>query len=558
MNTPTPRSPLPALAAIALLWLLTTLTGCASLPAPTERPASHAVAAAKTSLAQIANSNAAPANAGPATTGDQAQALPALSGFRLLPNGDHAFDARLALVRRAERTLDVQYYLINADDSGLQFLRALRDAAARGVRVRVLVDDLYTAGEQDLFQGFAAHPNVELRLYNPLPVRNGGFASRLLLSLHEFERINQRMHNKLLIADGAFAIAGGRNIGDEYFMRGSTANFIDLDVLTTGPVVAEMAAVFDRYWNHPRAWPMQALATASQQDPAALRAEFDRQVATAATSITVSPLDVLGRSSVESQLASGRLEQHFASVRVAADAPDKAEHIRDADSPFSRPEPVTAEVPAHAGAMLITLSVMRNAKSEVTIASPYFVPGARGIAMLQLAAQHGIQIRVMTNSLAATDEPLVYQGYAQYRPQMLKLGVELHELSPQLVARNNLLGPFRSSSARLHAKVATVDKRFVVIGSLNMDGRSAVLNTEMGLIIDSPALAADVGRLMNPGHSGASYRLRLAQQAQGGERIEWLAQDGDKERVLSQEPGLGLVTRLKLGLLSLLVDEEML
>ncbi|HSW07471.1 phospholipase D-like domain-containing protein [Aquabacterium sp.] len=543
MHTPHPRSRsrLPALAVIVLLWLVTALGGCASLPAGAHRPLSQAIEAGDSTLARIARHNTAPR---PDPTGQ-----PALSGFRLLPNGDHALDARLALVQRAERSLDAQYYLISADDSGLQFLRALRDAAARGVRVRLLVDDLYTAGEQALLAGLAAHPNVELRLYNPLPVRGGGFATRLLLSLHEFERINQRMHNKLLIADGAFALAGGRNIGDEYFMRGASANFIDLDVLASGPVVAELAAVFDRYWNHPRAWPVQALAD-GPQDPDALREAFERQVDTAAAGIHVSPRDVLGRSSVSTQLAAGQLDQHFAAVRVVADAPDKA-----AQAPALPPAPVTPEARPGAGAMDSLLSLMRSARSEVVITSPYFVPGARGIALLQQAADHGIQVRLVTNSIAATDEPLVHWGYARYRPAMLKLGVDIHELSPQLAARSNSLGPFGSSAARLHAKVAVVDRRFVAIGSVNMDGRSARLNTEMGLVIDSPALAADIARLMHPGTAAGSYQLRLVD---GGERIEWLASEGGRQQVLAQEPGSGWVTRLKLSLLSLLIAEEML
>ena len=548
MNTPPIRYPLPALAATVLLWLLLSLSGCASLPAGVQRPVSQAQAAGSGVLARIAQANAAPAPS--AVPGD----TPALSGFRLLPNGDQALDARLALLRRAEHSIDAQYYLINADDSGLQFLRALRDAAERGVRVRLLVDDLYSAGEQPLFAGLAAHPNVELRLYNPLPVRSGGFTTRLLLSLHEFERINQRMHNKLLIADGVFAIAGGRNIGDEYFMRGADTNFIDMDLLATGPVVGELAAVFDRYWNHERAWPIQALASVAS-DPAALRAAFAQQVAGAADGLRVSPRDVLGRSSVESQLADGRLDQQFASARVAADAPDKAEHLRGADASIRNRAPVSPELRPGAGAMETAMAVMRSARAEVSIASPYFVPGPRGMAMLQLASDFGIRIKLMTNSLAATDEPLVYQGYAQYRPQMLKFGVDIHELSPQLVARSGSLGPFSSSSARLHAKVATVDQRFVIIGSLNMDGRSALLNTELGLVIDSPALAADIARLADVGAATGSYRLRLAPDT---ERIEWHTQEGGRERVLADEPGVSWVTRLKLQLMSLLVDEDML
>ncbi len=514
----------PALA--ALLWLggllvLLLTTGCASLPAPTDRPASHALPAAEGTLARIARANAAP---------DATQ-----SGFRLLPDGEQALDARLALVRRAEHSIDAQYYLVHADDSGLRFLGALREAAARGVRVRLLIDDLYTDGEQPLLATLAALPNFELRLYNPLPVRRGGFAMRLALSLHEFERINQRMHNKLLVVDGVFAVAGGRNIGDEYFMRSHAANFVDLDVLASGPVVAAMAAVFDRYWNHPRSWPVQALGVAPL-DAEALQA----LLAGAAPIAPAQGTDALGRASVESQFADGRLEQHFGHVQLFADAPDKAGHIASAfdDS-----------------AMRAVLMAMRQARREVLIASPYFIPGERGLAMLRDAADHGIRIRLLTNSIAATDEPLVYQGYAPYRLPMLKLGVTIDELSPQLVASSGRLGSFGSSSARLHAKVAVIDQRLLAIGSMNMDPRSAALNTEMGLVIDCPALASEVARLLQPEHHRGAYRLQLAAD---GEHIEWLAADGERERVTGQEPEAGWFTKLKLNLLSLWVGEALL
>src|SRR5437764_14423868 len=222
-------------ALVPLLFAL--LAGCASLPERTPAPPTVALAdVADTRLGRVA------AAATPAASRD-------LSGFRLLPEGETAFNARIALARRAERSLDVQYYLIRDDDVGLQFLRELRDAAARGVRVRLLVDDLYTAGEDELFAGLAAHPNVEVRVFNPLPARAGSFGTRLLFSLHEFGRINHRMHNKLFVADNTFAVSGGRNIANEYFMRSAAANFIDLDVLSSGPVVRELSAVFDSHWN---------------------------------------------------------------------------------------------------------------------------------------------------------------------------------------------------------------------------------------------------------------------------------------------------------------------
>ncbi|MBI5257844.1 MAG: phospholipase D family protein [Burkholderiales bacterium] len=532
------RRPHPLLSALS--WLLLALLlglagGCASLPEPGPRPVSVARAPGEGMLGRLAAAHAAAAA--------EVSATEPLSGLRLLPNGVHALDARLALVQRAEHSLDVQYYLIQRDDSGLQFLRALRDAAARGVRVRLLVDDLYTAGEQALFAGLAAHPNVSLRLYNPLPARQGGLTTRLLLSLHERERINHRMHNKLLVADGAFAIAGGRNIGDEYFMRSRSANFIDMDVLATGPVVAELAAGFDRYWNSERAWPIQALMAAdaagddTPPSPEALRAAFDEQVRQLPPPAQVTLLDALGRGSLAAELAQGRLTLHHAPVRVLVDAPDKQ-----------------LETPAES-ALDATLQAMLGAREEVLIASPYFVPGQRGLAMLRQARDHGIRIRVLTNSIAATDEPIVYWGYSRYRTAMLELGVTIHELSPELVQRSGTLGVFGGSAARLHAKVATIDRRWVALGSLNMDPRSARLNTELGLLIDSPALAWEVEQLMQPRALAGAFRLALAP---AGTQLQWHASAGGEERLLTDEPGAGWLTRLKLGLMSLLISEDML
>src|SRR5450755_5612 len=222
--------------------------GCATLPGPVERQASYARSdIVDTTLARIA---AASAPADPQ----------GLSGFRLFGDGEDAFQARLALVRRAEKTLDIQYYLIASDAPGLEFLAELRAAAGRGVRVRILVDDLYATGQDDLFASLAAVEHIEVRMFNPLPVRGGGFAHRVFFSLHEFRRINHRMHNKLFIADGSFAIVGGRTIADEYFDRGGSANFINMDAVATGPVVHELAGLFDRFWNCDLAYPIQSLA----------------------------------------------------------------------------------------------------------------------------------------------------------------------------------------------------------------------------------------------------------------------------------------------------------
>jgi putative cardiolipin synthase len=517
-------------ASIALFALLLA-AGCAALPGSVTRPPSTALAGAGTTLQHIADASRAGRDA-------------ALSGFRLLPNGDHALDARLALAKRAERSLDLQYYAWHDDDTGRRLLAALRDAGRRGVRVRLLVDDLHAGALQALLAGLAAQANVEVRLFNPLPVREGSVAGRVLGSLHDFGRLNHRMHNKLFVADGALAVAGGRNIGDEYFMRSSVANFVDLDVLAAGPVVADMAASFDRYWNSDRAWPVQALTP--EEDGSALRARFDHAVAGTARALHVHPRDRLGRSPVSDQLDAGRLELLAAPVRLLADAPDKQRcDAADDDASCSAAEPSAVET---------LFAAMRETRHELKITSPYFVPGAEGMAMLQAVAARGASIKLLTNSIGATDEPLVHWGYARYRLAMLELGLQIRELSPTLPARTQALGSFGRSAARLHAKVVVIDGRRVALGSANMDRRSARINTEVVVLIDSPALAAELARLAGAEALAGSYRLRLDEDR----RIEWLVSEGGTERPVSAEPDLGWAQWLKLGLLSLWVAEEQL
>ncbi len=519
-----PRLPIALLCA-----LLLALAGCSSLPAAVLRQPStaHPAAAAPSPLQHLAEAETA-----------AAAGRPGESALRLLPNGDHALDARLALVQRAEQTIDAQYYVLADDDSGVQFLRALRDAARRGVRVRLLVDDFHAGAVQPLLAGLAAYAHAEVRLYNPLPARHGSPLKRLIGSLHELERINHRMHNKLLIADNAFAIAGGRNIGDEYFMRSAAANFIDLDVLVAGPAVDDLAAVFDRYWNSERAWPVASLA---EQDGSAARAAFERRAVEADADVAVTPHDVLGRPPVSAGLAAGGLGLQPAAVRVIADDPDR-----------TLCEPTQARCTP--GALDQVLASLREARNEVVITSPYFVPGERGLAMLQQARSAGVRVKVLTNSLGATDEPLVHTGYARYRGAMLGLGVEIRELSPTLAARTGWLGTFGRSAARLHAKVVVADGRRVTLGSMNMDRRSARLNTELALQIDSPALAAELARLGSRAALAGSYRVRLNPAGQ----LEWLVQDGDREAALADEPDADWALKFRLGLMSLLVSEAML
>jgi putative cardiolipin synthase len=508
-----------AIAALAVSFAL--VGGCAALPGAVQRPASQALADEHTTLARSAAA-ALPTD----TAGDH-------SGLRLIPDGDQALASRIALMRRAERSLDVQTYHLASDGTGALFLRELRDAAARGVRVRLLVDDLYAAGQDALYAALAAHKGIEVRMFNPLPVRNASFAGRIALSLHEFSRINRRMHNKLFIADGAFAIAGGRNIADEYYMRSSHANFVDMDVLAAGPVVRELGAVFDGYWNSEQAYPIAALGGAVEA------ARFDTLNAAPAEVPAVAAQDRFGRDAIAAQLQRGTLQLRPARVQVFADLPSKAAG--------------EASRTTHAAAS----EVFASAQSELMIVSPYFVPGDSGMAMMRQVQQRGAMVHVTTNSLGATDEPLVHAGYSKYRLPMLKMGVKLQELGATLSQKTAALGDFRSSSGRLHAKLAVVDGQRLFIGSMNMDGRSERHNTELGLVIDSPELAAEVTALFRAGAQGATYRLQLAGQ-DDQQRIEWLSGEDDNEVAHAVEPDRKPGQVARLTLLVALLGEDML
>jgi len=508
-----------ATAAAAVVLALT--SGCASLPSSVQRPASQAMAGQDTALARAAAA-ALPADAG----ADQ-------SGLRLIPDGDQALAGRIALIRRAERSLDVQTYHLASDGTGALFLAELRDAAARGVRVRLLVDDLYAAGQDALFAALAAHRNVEVRMFNPLPVRDASFGGRIALSLHEFSRINRRMHNKLFIADGAFAIAGGRNIADEYYMRSTQANFVDMDVLAAGAVVRELGAVFDTYWNSEQAYPIGALTEAVEPG------RFDALNAAPAGEPAAAAQDRFGREAIASALQRGTLRLSAGRVQVFADQPSKA---AGAAARTTR---------AAAG------EVFATAQSELLIVSPYFVPGDAGMAMLRQVQERGASVSVTTNSLGATDEPLVHAGYSKYRLAMLQMGVKLQELGATLSQKTASLGDFRSSSGRLHAKLAVIDGQRLFIGSMNMDGRSERHNTELGLVIDSRELAGEVAELFRAGAQGATYRLQLAGHG-GDERIEWLAREDGRDVVHADEPDRRAGVSARLALLAALISEDLL
>jgi putative cardiolipin synthase len=470
-----------------------------------------------------------------------ASPAPDMSGFRLMPLGAYSLDARVQLAQRAKFSLDVQYYLIQNDKTGRLLLRSLRDAALRGVRVRVLVDDLYTSGGDPLFIGLTAIPNVEVRLFNPFCCGRGSLAGKYLSSLGDFGRLNHRMHNKLFIADSAIAVAGGRNIADEYFMRSMTDNFVDMDALVVGAVVPQLVRIFDTYWNSTQVYPAQAVIH-TDSDRTALLKDFNQRLddGEQVWSLTLPPYDILGYGPISEDLAAEHLGLIWGKAIAFADPPDKVVSESN-DAAFSRS--VTMSV----------IDLIKASNSDVVISSPYFVPGRRGVAVIANLRKRKVNVTVLTNSLASNDEPLVHTGYARYRVEMLKSGVDLYELSPTRVTRNKRLMLPGLSLGRLHAKTVVIDRRTVFIGSMNLDPRSASKNTELGIVADAPELAREVIRVIQISKLQSSYRLRFAPD---GENLQWLTSDGDAEVVLSEEPDATAWMRLQTMLLGPFVPEE--
>ena len=545
-----------------LLVALAVLGGCAGLPDKLQRHASTAPPAAlDTPLGRIAK----------ASTADPEQ-----SGFRLMPTGQFALQARLELARRAQRTLDVQYYQIHDDRTGRSLLRTLRDAAARGVRVRLLLDDLYTSGEDPLLLGLNAYPNVEVRLFNPFPAGRRNFLTRFAVNWYEFDRVQRRMHNKLFIADGVMAVVGGRNIGDEYFMASAGANFVDMDTFVIGAILPRLGVLFDQYWNSERVLPLRAIVQTEASD-AQLRLDFERLTAAEAQPVTrvttlpgeagggeivevvgttggtpdpepPPPNDVLGYGPIGDELDAGRVGLVWADARAYADSPDKAigRVSTYGIAPIDDVDSVRYNV----------VEMMRRARKEVLITSPYLIPGETGIEVLsESIARHGVRYTLVTNSLAATDEPVVHTGYRRYRPQMLKLGVSLYELSPEKASRSLRLGRFSTSIGRLHAKSAVVDGDRVFIGSMNFDPRSDQYNTEMGLFIQSPVLAQQLLKLTDVIRQQGAYKVTLA--ANGSDVIWSTTGPGGVEQVV-EEPETDVWTRILLELLSVVAPEGLL
>lgn len=616
------------------------LMGCAGLPKDVERPVSTALQnPSDTPLGQWVEARR------------MTQKARHPSGFVLLSGPQAAYSSRLALVDAAQKTLDLQYYAIHADASSERLLLSVAAAARRGVRVRLLLDDFHSTGRDALVMRLAFVPNVEMRMFNPLTGARGSPVGRMFSLLGDFSRVQQRMHNKLFIADNALGVTGGRNLGDAYFGNSESGNFVDLDVLAAGSVVQDLSRSFDSYWNNERAYPVQSLITREELDRLresirAAEATQQERVESASTSATApgAPPAPTGRNTTDTRRARiwnqepmdlKQVQFVWAPAAVLVDRPAKippdgtsASSLPDQSPPRPTPATIAALVRPRGTAITTTpasadvptasqtvaqpvappalpanpplsngngngngntapslppdgettaeaqtdtvvdglLQLMGQARRDLLIISPYFVPGPDMERAFAAARARGVRVRVLTNSLASNDAPIAHAGYARHRPTLLAMGVELYEMRSELTGV--LRGAFGStgsmggtggsgaggsSRAMLHSKLMIVDGRLLVIGSMNLDLRSQRQNTEVALLIRSGELSRRATAQIDTALQDAAWQVQQTDQG-----LVWRAPKDSGLPDATTEPDASLPLRLMLQLLGPLAPDHLL
>jgi putative cardiolipin synthase len=434
------------------------------------------------------------------------------SGFVTFADGIDALSIRLLLAERAEHSIDAQYYLLKDGITGRAFVHALLRAADRGVRVRLLLDDMFTSGYDAGMAGLDSHPNIEIRIFNPFANRS----ARVWDGVTGFTRINRRMHNKSFTVDNQITLIGGRNISDEYFGAREDAKFGDLDVLGVGPVVQDISAMFDDYWNHERAAPVVAFAK-MPDDPSAELERLRTKLEESRQQIENTKYAAAVKSQALKQLESDASVFTWAPYTVAVDSPDK--NIRSKAAAVHNITTTLAES-------------LRSAEKEMLIISPYFVPKKSGIEALIAVQERGIQVTIVTNSLAANNQATVHGGYAPSRKPLLKAGVRIFEVRADASVLGSEIVAAKDAKATLHTKAFVVDRREAFIGSFNFDPRSANINTELGVIIRSPEIAAEVADMVETNKDAESFEVFLNEDG----KLRWRGLDNGQVIILTKEP----------------------
>ena len=523
------------------------IVGCASLPSEVERPVSTAlVNPLETRLGQFVQARAAKAG----TRND--------SGFALVGNAELAFTSRMTLIRDAQKTLDIQYYAIFADETTERMFEALREAAGRGVRIRILLDDFNTTGKNAQVLKLAFEKNFELRLFNPLPGGRGSMVLRILSNLRDVARMQRRMHNKIFVADNAVAITGGRNLGETYFGQSEGTNFVDIDVLAAGRIARDLSRSFDQYWNNSLAYPVQSLMTAKEIDALKPKPRAADPLQTLAGAINPTSMERVTAS------ANGRINPIAAlpdSTDLSLLAWTWAPSALLVDKPSKIAADADAVEEAQETAVDGLLQLMQQAKTDLLIVSPYFVPGDQMMSQFAELRGRGVRLRVLTNSLASNDAPAAHVGYARYRKALLAMGVELYEMRAEQEgtvshlgwAAGSTGGSKGGSTASLHAKVVVMDARLLVVGSMNLDLRSKLQNSEVAIVIRNQMLALEATRMIEPALTRGAYRVQLANG-----QLVWRAPQGSGLKDSTIEPDASLPLKLMLKLIGPFAPDEML
>jgi cardiolipin synthase C len=521
----------------AFVSIVAVLAGCAALPPGADFPKIASVALAHPEETRLGGQFATAARE---HTGN--------SGFRIITLGVDGFLARLQMIDAAERTLDLQYYIFRGDETGRLLTDALLRAADRGVRVRVLIDDGETIAGDEQIVALNKHRAIEIRVFNPFAYRGHNRVLRAAEFLSKRSRLDYRMHNKLLVVDNAAALVGGRNIGNQYFQVDPESQFADDDVFSAGPIAAQLSATFDDFWNSALAIPAEALRGVKRTATASAEGHPRARGAQQVQRMNASGIDYAARAKAAAGepyagMISGRLPLVWAHAQVVCDSPDK-KHVENGTLAGHL---ITQRVTEAAGAV----------QSELLIVTPYFVPADNEMQLLKDLRQREVRVRVLTNSLEATPDISAHSGYQRDRVPLLKDGVDLYEVRSEL---GNARGSGQTATLSrygtyaLHAKFYVFDRQKLFIGSMNFDQRSKRLNTEVGLIIDSPELAQQTAvRFEAMAQPDNSYVLALRRRSAGSpSRLVWDTNEDGKPYEYVREPARSGWQRLKVKLLSLL------
>lgn len=462
------------------------------------------------------------------------QTHPGQTALVPLFSGMDALIGRIALAVSAGSSLDLQYYIWHNDNSGKLLMSAILAAADRGVKVRLLLDEIHGADVEDPMRTLSEHANIEVRLFNPFHNRTWN----TLDFVTRFSEANRRMHNKAFIADNSAAIVGGRNIGDEYFEASKDLDFGDFDIVTYGDVVTDISKSFDSYWNHKMAVPIEV--TYGKKPKISLE-ELRKELIAHRHTIEATPYaDALKESPFLTSIRERRLETFWGSGVVVADPPQKISQDK---------------IPAEDLLIHQLQQAMGRAEQEIFIISPYFVPGDQGVAMIAAAVKRGVKVKILTNSLASNDVSIVHAGYKRYRKPLIEAGAELYELKPSLntVKKGKKKGMFASRSG-LHGKVYFFDNRKMFVGSLNLDPRSVYINSEMGVVVESPELIHFLLTNVGDRLSENTYRLYLDED----QDLRWESKTKGKKTIYTKEPETSWWQRFKNTVVTPFVPEDLL